>query len=199
MNVAATRSDASECSTSAGAGAQREVGRAPGGHEPRVPGAAGSPRNRASARAGETASSAAEQRRAAHGGAHRLPRVLVTERRVAPRGDVHPRVDEGTQPPQVRPVIRRHVRRVLLAAFGDEVRLRDDRQPAQVRQGIGSDDRAVLDPVAWPPSREVKRGEGEHELHARHAVHRGRTAGGVRDADRGRRARQAAAGWCRRA
>ena len=100
-----------------------------------------------------------------------------------PAATLHARVDERTQPPQVRQVVRRHVGRVLLASFGDEVRLRDDRQPAQVRQGIGPDDRAVLDPVAGPPSREVERGEREHELDARHAVHRRRPAGGVRAAD----------------
>ena len=184
MNVAATRSDASERSASSGparssarsAGRPRATSRGRPGRRARrgtgpAPGRGRPPRPRRNSR------------RAADGGAHHLPRVLAAERRVAARRDVHPRVDEGAQPPQVRQVVRRHIGRVLLAALGDEVRLGDDRQPAQVRQGLGPDDRAVLDPVAGQPSREVKRGEREHELDARHAVHRRRPAGGVRAAD----------------
>ena len=75
-----------------------------------------------------------ERVRAADSRAHHPPRVLVPERRVAARRHAHPRVDEGTQPPQVRQVAWGHVGCVLLAAFDDEMRLRDDRQPAQGRQ-----------------------------------------------------------------
>ena len=178
--MAATRSEASESSASAGPARSRT--RSAGCRGPR---AAVCRRGRlaeeqASARAGETASPGRNS------GGRRTAARITCHGSAPPNGaslpaaTATPAVDEGAQPPQVRQVFGRHVPCVLLAPLGDEVRLRDDREPAQVRHGLGRDHRAVLDPVAGQPPRGVQRGERENELDARHAVHRYRAPGGVR-------------------
>ncbi len=80
------------------------------------------------------------------------------------------------------PVDGVHVAAVLVAAGRHERRLRDDDEAslAQVGEQLGRDHCAVLDPIAGPRADDVPRGEGEHELGARHAVHGDAPAGASR-------------------
>jgi hypothetical protein len=159
---------------------QDEVGGGPGRYPARRGGRRRLAEEQPNCRGGRDRLARPEVRRPPRRRADDRPWVRPAERRVAPRRHGRPRRDERAKPPQVGQILPGDVRRVLLASLGDEVGLRDDGETAQVRYGLGRDHGTVLDAVTRPPPGRVKRRERQHQLHAGHAVHRGRPAGGVR-------------------